>query len=181
MTALHTELDQQPEQDWDSEDNDTTRTPPHGTRPSSARRFVLIGLVVALVAAGVAIAALAWPSTPETFTVNGVVTLGNEAKGDPKTVGKPCSATPTGGFGDIHKGTQVVISDRSGGTVGLGVLQGGIEQGGPKVGYRCVFAFTVTNVPADADFYGVALGQRGRVQYAESTIRKQKITLLFNS
>jgi hypothetical protein len=172
MTALTTELDTEREKDREGRHT----TPPSRSR-FAARRVALLG-AVAVVAVGAAVAVATWPSEPETFTVRGTVTLGNDPQGDPKSVGKPCMAAPSGGFSDIRKGTQVVITDRAGGTVAIGVLSGGIEQGGPKVGYRCAFEFAVDGVPAGKEFYGVSLGARDRAQYRESTVRKDKIGVI---
>lgn len=79
----------------------------------------------------------------------------------------------TGGYSDIHRGTQVVISDASGKTVALGALSGG-GRGGAT---RCEFSFHVDGIPKGEAFYKVEVSHRGGIQYTESQLASLALTL----
>lgn len=71
----------------------------------------------------------------------------------------------TGGYDDIHEGTQVVISDAEGKTIAVGGLLEGRATGVGIRPTRCTFAFSV-KAPAGEDFYGVSVGRRGTTTYS---------------
>ncbi|MFD9949845.1 hypothetical protein ACFWYW_55750 [Nonomuraea sp. NPDC059023] len=68
--------------------------------------------------------------------------------------------TGIGTYADVVEGAQVVVSDATGRTIGVGRLQFGLlaEAG-------CTFPFEVAGVPGDEPFYGVQIANRGRLQY----------------
>jgi hypothetical protein len=168
MTALRTDVNR---------DGDTERRA--SQRPNRGRQVAVLALLTGLLLAGAGIAVAVWPKAASTFAAAGTVTLGKDAKGDPKSIGKPCMASPASGYGDIRKGAQVVVTDSGGKTVAVGTLAGGIERGGAKVGYSCVFSFEVRGVPAGDGFYGVSVGSRKPAQYAENVIRGQHVNLVY--
>jgi hypothetical protein len=168
MTALDTGLSKGGEQDRQA-----------GERPNRGKRFAVLLVLAGLLVTGGGIAVAAWPASPQKFTATGTVTLGKDAKGDPKSIGKPCMASPASGYGDIRKGAQVVVSDSGGKTVAVGTLGAGVERGGAKIGYSCVFAFSVAGIPVGEGFYGVSIGSRKAAQYAENVISGEKVNLIY--
>jgi len=92
--------------------------------------------------------------------------------------GDPCYV-PTD-YGNETDGDQVVITDSSGSTLGIGSLTGGILSSGPggtsgsPVG--CQFSFTAANVP-DSPFYGVSIDGRMGPQYSESELQADNWTM----
>lgn len=78
----------------------------------------------------------------------------------------------TGGYDDIHAGTQVVITDSAGVPIALGKLdEGELEGRVPGViSDICRFTFSISQVPTGKGFYGVEVGHRGGVQYSEQEI-----------
>ena len=92
--------------------------------------------------------------------------------------GDPCYV-PTD-YGNETDGDQVVITDSSGSTLGIGSLTVGILSSGPSgvsgspVG--CQFSFTAANVP-DSPFYGVSFDGRMGPQYSESELQADNWTM----
>ena len=78
------------------------------------------------------------------------------------------------GFDDQESGAQVVVSDASGETVGLGSLVSRGLQASPGTTDMqetwCGFTFTVKDVPTGSEFYGVAIGNRDPVQFPEDEL-----------
>ncbi|WP_326804470.1 hypothetical protein OIE49_26675 [Streptomyces sp. NBC_01788] len=95
-------------------------------------------------------------STDGTLTVTGV--------GGGLDSGEPCSGT--GGYSDIHFGTQVTITDAAGALVAMGSLSLGqkTEQG-------CEFPFTVDDITPGSKFYTVEVSHRGGLSKAEDELR----------
>jgi serine/threonine-protein kinase len=154
-----------------------------GSRPREPRRgkqlaIVLVLAGVLVTGAGIALAVRGSSPAPR-FTASGTVTLGKDPKGDPKSIGKPCAAAPNGGYGDIRTGAQVVVAGSHGNTIAVGTLSSGVERGGPKAGYSCVFTFRIADVPPGEGFYGVSVGTRKAAQYAENVLSAQKVNLIY--
>lgn len=99
---------------------------------------------------------------PSLFSASGVVILAIT----PESVefGDHPACSGKGEYADIGQGTQVVVSDAAGKTVGLGKLGTGVHQE-----RGCVFRFAIT-VPPGGQFYGIEVSHRGRVQYAASQL-----------
>lgn len=95
---------------------------------------------------------------PSLFAASGMVIL--EITPDSVEFGDHPACSGKGEYADIGQGTQVVISDAAGKTVGLGKLGTGLhEERG------CTFRFAIT-VPPGLQFYGIEVSHRGRLQYA---------------
>lgn len=103
------------------------------------------------------------PSSSRSLTVRGTVLVRGSPQ-DFEVDGWACATT--GGFKDIRAGAQVVITDASATTIGVGNLSAGwgTAAGDPRVG--CEFPFVITDVPAGHQFYGIEVSHRGRLQYA---------------
>lgn len=101
---------------------------------------------------------------------------GDSANGASDGNGAPCEMS--GGYSDIKSGAQVVVTDAGSKTLALGALGPGKlllpnNDDTPLykwVARRCVFPFSVANVPAGQQFYGVEVSHRGRVQYPADRI-----------
>ncbi|MFJ8271465.1 hypothetical protein ACIQ8G_14130 [Streptomyces sp. NPDC094154] len=95
-------------------------------------------------------------STDGTLTVTGV--------GGGLDSGEPCSGT--GGYSDIHFGTQVTITDAAGALVAMGSL--GLGQ---KTEQGCEFPFTVDDITPGSKLYTVEVSHRGGLSKAEDELR----------
>lgn len=95
-------------------------------------------------------------ATPGLTSVAGTLTL----KGSDNTEDTGYGCQGTGGYDDITKGAQVLITDQSATTLGLGQLSAGI-----KMGTDCKFTFTVDNIPTNKSFYSVKITHRSGPSY----------------
>lgn len=111
--------------------------PQHVDPPPRRRRWLgdIAWLVAALVVTGVVL--LLWPRP---FTVRGMVDI----EGD-------CSAA---GYSDIQAGGQVEVLNEQNEVLGVGRLVDGEQP--------CRWRFTVKDVPAGEDRYGIRLGNANR-------------------
>ena len=116
-------------------------------------------------------------TTPAKLVVNGAVRVPTTTsvllRSGIEVLG-PC--VPGEGYEDVNAGTQVVVTNQDGRTVGLGSLGAGALHApagfeadpgqAPLRDFRCVFDFSVTVEPG-ADIYEIAVGgpQRGSVQF----------------
>lgn len=130
----------------------TAPEPQAKPRPRRLWLFVAIGACV-LVAAGVGAVLVL---RGDTITVSGTLELRNP-DGFHQVGGSHCVGD--GGYSDIAPGAQVVITDDTGKTVGVGSLGAG-----SWIGAHCEWPFEV-EVPGGSAFYGVEVSHRGRVQY----------------
>lgn len=116
-------------------------------------------------------AAVIAPSfAPQPFSVSGFMTL---ELGGFSWSSTTDTCTGTGGYDDIHFGTQVVITDPSSNTIALGQLGYGIPRRDPNNTSRateCRFPFKVAGVPGGHQFYGIEISHRGKLQYARDEI-----------
>jgi hypothetical protein len=100
-------------------------------------------------------------------TITGTLTLI-----DSKLGGTRYGCFGTGGYGDIHAGTQVTVTDAASRVIGVGVL----EEGRPDGAYACVFAFSIKGLP-ETDFYGVEVQRRGVLRYSRTQLDQQGWTV----
>ncbi|GLZ76653.1 hypothetical protein Afil01_14600 [Actinorhabdospora filicis] len=108
---------------------------------------------------------------PGHFTVLGALYVEYEMAGLYGN-GDPCSTSL--GYDDIREGTQVTISDSADATVALGRL----ERGAVSNAYSaCGFGFEIPGVPAGLGFYGVSIGRRGTMRYAEAELKGGRLEL----
>jgi hypothetical protein len=74
---------------------------------------------------------------------------------------------------DVQEGGEVVVSDASGKTLGIGQLSNPVHGGW---GY-CTLNWQVDNVPAGANFYGIEVGHRGVVKVTEQQLEGGAVNL----
>jgi hypothetical protein len=126
-------------------------------------RFAAPTLVL-LVVVGIVLVAI-----PKTFDLSGEITLVNTTGDAYSSDTGANSCAGSGGYDDIAGGTtQVVITDQSGATVGVGHLNSGQVLTGDL---GCDFRFRVASVPAGKSFYKVEVSHRGGIQYTEKEMR----------
>ncbi|MER5480851.1 hypothetical protein ABT026_28320 [Streptomyces sp. NPDC002734] len=99
-------------------------------------------------------------STP--FSTDGTLTVTNAGAG--VKIGDVCSGT--GGYDDIHLGTQVTVTDADGTLVAMGMLLFG-----EKTEAGCEFAFTVDDITPGSKFYTVEVSHRGGLTQTEEDLR----------
>lgn len=126
------------------------------------------GIAVAVVAAvaligGAAFAGYTAFGGNNDLTIEGTLVL--VGRDNYKVSGVMCN--PDGGYSDISAGTQVVVTDAAGATIGIGSLANGENETA-----GCTFAFRVEGVPAGHDFYGIAIGKRGNIKYTPEQLTK---------
>jgi hypothetical protein len=131
---------------------------PLGRGPAIAG--IVLGGVFLMGSATNAVAAIA-PPAPATFTVSGTFKLVDE-DANSETV---CNGPE--GYTDITDGAEVVVSDASGKTLGIGMLSNPSASGSDT----CNFTFTVKNVPAGKKFYGIEVTHRGTVKETEAAMK----------
>jgi hypothetical protein len=116
------------------------------------RRLVALGLLVVL--AGCSTGAASPPATTDlsgSFTNTGA--LGN--------TGDDPSCT-------LYAGAPVTITDPTGKVIGSASLGTGATNTGDTA---CVYMFDAGQVPADETFYGVTIGQKGKVQFSLAELK----------
>lgn len=167
---------------------------PESVEPKRRKRWPWIvgSMAIILMVAGGAIAgyAAAMKSTPSaapTTTPPPVTTPSTTPYVSPLTVagvfylrddgfreGKDCEGT--GGYSDIHIGTQVTITGPTGEVLALAGLIGGK---GKKVGGKivCAWFFFTPSVPAGKEFYGIEVSHRGVVRYSEADVQDEDLAL----
>lgn len=153
----------------------TDQPPPETQQDDAPQRsrprwpiYAAAGAVLALLAAGTVVFLLARDGS---FTVTGSITV-VDSDGNGITV-ESDRCRGKGGFTDLTKATQVVITDAAGTVVATGAID---DFGTPtNVAGRfveCELPFTVDGVPAGHDFYGIEVARRGRLIYPAEQLRK---------
>lgn len=128
------------------------------------RRAILIAGAVCVASACGASTPAAPPATdPPRHQITGTLRL--TASG--LVHGKDNTCTPTGGYSDLHSGTQVLVKDGASKVIAQGRLEEGHQGDGKNANVICVFSFTVPEVP-DADFYLVSVSHRGDVSHTRA-------------
>lgn len=125
--------------------------------------MVLAGATVTALLAGGGLLGYVFLIRDTSITVDGTLVL-LDRKGY-KVNGVSCD--PSGGYSDIGPGTQVVVSDAAGTTIGIGQLDRGSNR--PD---GCTFTFRIEGVPDGHDFYGIAIGKRGTMRYTPDQLTK---------
>lgn len=146
--------------------------PPVAPEPLAKPRRSRLWLLVAIGACVLAVAGVGavFLLRDGTITVSGTLELRKE--GGFHQVGSQCVGD--GGYSDIAPGAQVVVTDDTGKTVGVGSLGAG-----SWIGSHCEWPFEV-EVPDGSAFYGVEVSHRGRVQYPADELA-EPITLTLGS
>ncbi len=114
-------------------------------------------------------------STPATLKVSGSITVTADSLSSEQAMGGACVTDD--GYSDITDGAQVTVEDSTGKAIALGTLQAGhvSELFGPGtavegMAYRCVFGFTVNDVPAEEKIYSVEVSHRGKVNFTREKL-----------
>ena len=101
------------------------------------------------------------PTPPELLNISGSFDLFDDGKR--WKVGQDCEGS--GGYSDIHVGTQVIVTS-NGEIVGKGVLLGGTaRRKGTHV--SCGYELLLLGVPAGRGFYKIEVGHRGGLVFTE--------------
>lgn len=129
--------------------------------PKRRRRLWLFAAIGVCVLATAGVAAVLYLRAG-TVTIHGTLEL-RSADGF-HLVGSQCVGD--GGYSDISAGAQVVVTDETSKTVGVGSLGTG-----SWIGSHCEWPFEV-KVPDGSAFYGVEVTHRGRVQYPADRLDK---------
>lgn len=156
---------------------------PPGKKSGRFRPWMLLTAAAVLVA----VAAVIWltgpqpvvvseeaePSfAPQPFSVSGFMTLElGKFVWDGAIGADRCAGYK--GYDDIKSGTQVLITDPEGRTIGLGSLGDGLPRRDPDDISRvteCRFPFKVTGIPGGYQFYSIEIGRRGKLTYARDTL-----------
>lgn len=92
--------------------------------------------------------------------IDGTTRQNDDANSECWTSGNRPLLPTRGDFDDIKEGAQVVVTNDTGKTVGVGELSPGqVQGGGSRV---CTFRFTVNDVPADGKFYKITVGDHSQ-------------------
>lgn len=147
---------------------DVATEPTAVPKPQGRGKIYISGAVILAVTAGAAaiwFAVLGPLLSPADVTIHGDLNITRPARDWVRT-NNPCVGDGGGGYDDVHEGTQVVISDADGTTIAVGALGVGVPVGLASIDKpaSCKFPFEVV-APGGHDFYGVAVGKRGTVQY----------------
>jgi hypothetical protein len=109
-------------------------------------------------------------ASPSVFTLS---VLGQITVGDGLTVDGPgslCLTTGTG-YDDIAAGTAVVVKDNTGAQVAIGRLGEGVTSpDSTNYSVKCIFSFTVRDVPGDSPIYSLSVGSRGETSYSRADL-----------
>ena len=105
-------------------------------------------------------------AAPSTYTLTGTLALPPyEVTTYGALVGDPCPGVFST-FADIVTGAQVIVTDGSGNTLGIGTLTGTLEPSSHFGNQNtCVFAFDIGNLPRAA-FYGLQFANRPKTLYS---------------
>jgi len=117
------------------------------------------------------------PSTVKggkTLTVTGTLELIGDVDGTTE------NCWGSGGYSDLGEGTQVIVRDDSGKTVGIGSLDAGsvperFDFGDTIV--SCGWSFTVEEVTSGAASYSVEVAHRGEIAFTEDEAESVALTL----
>jgi len=110
--------------------------------------------------------------SPDTIAVRGEVHL----VGDANVLGSAADCRGSGPYGDLREGAEVVITDATGTTVGVTALQRGTVENPGYGTPECTLTFSAA-VPADREFYGVAIAGRDRVQFTKAQMGSIKLEI----
>lgn len=115
------------------------------------------------------------PPTPTTVEISGTVSVPADRASisDTPTLGDPCTAAP--GYDDIAPGSQAVVTDQAGTTIGFADLGPGMLIAGGDdflTDPRCQSIFSVHDIPGGKSLYGVHVGRdsRGVLRYHPADI-----------
>ncbi len=137
------------------------------TNSRSRRPIILAAAVgagaVAIVASviGIAVVAFTADRAPDTFEIQGAITLEDNITTSGLPSGYECAGK--GGYKDIGPGVAVTVMDEAGTLLAKGAI--GKSSGGAS---GCWLDFTVPSVPRGSQFYKVEVSHRGELTYTES-------------
>jgi hypothetical protein len=73
-----------------------------------------------------------------------------------------CYGSSDSGYADLRAGAQVTVYDSQGAKIALGELGPGQRSGD---WHTCTFEFSIEDVPAEGNVFGVEVSQRGQVNF----------------
>jgi len=114
------------------------------------------------------------PGQTEPFSLRGYATL--RLPNFAWTAGPPDVCLGMGLYKDIRQDTPVVVTDQSGTTIATGVLGFGEPVRSTTDASKaaaCKLPLHVSNIPADRQFYKIAIGDRKTVDYNQFDIRNE--------
>lgn len=134
---------------------------PAAAAPRKRLSPLVAGLVGLAVGAGLvggiwAITAASGPDSPATFTLEGTMTLTEDAVG---TGDEDCSGRYDSGYDDIAEGASVTVYGAKGDVIATGELGDSTY-----ASYTCTFDISVPDVPKGEKFYKVEVSHRGTLQ-----------------
>ncbi len=141
--------------------------PTQQTRKAPRWLFWAIPLAIVAIVAGVL---LVPRLAPADLTITGEVLLHDTRI---NTTGNSCRGS--GGYDDLREGAQVVVTDATGKSIGIGTLGTGVSNTN-----ICTWEFSVT-VPAGGGIYGVEVSHRGKLQYSEADLAGRPLKLSIGS
>jgi hypothetical protein len=130
--------------------------PPPDTRWWRRPRLVSAAVVLALVLVGAGGAIWSHHSTKPVAKVmiRGTIILTNAETLQANCVGQ-------GSYQDLHAGTDVILTNEAGDTIGRTTLTGGEPDYDDGI---CSYPFTFTRVPTDSTLYYVEVAHRGKIR-----------------
>lgn len=134
----------------------------------------IAAVVIALVVGGGVVYFVTRPAALPSFDVHGSLAAADLFAVNTATAGGSCTAPA--GDSDIAAGTQVLITNASGKTVGLGELGAGAYPTGLVLPV-CDFPFTVTGIPGGQGPYSIAIGDHGKVAFDQKDAGDLEINL----
>lgn len=153
------------------------------------KRLLAVGIIALLTSCGSANsptkATATTPATPATIALHGTLVLSSAGDFSWDFLGGSDTETVCyggdGGYSDIKPGASVVVTNETGTTIGVGVLDSATAtihgKGRNARAESCDFTFSVENVPVSAKFYGIEVSHRGVVQFTPSQIGEIHLTL----
>lgn len=175
---------------FDDEDLRIGQPPSGSPLPARRRRRrwpYVAAVVVVLLAGG---GAAAWAMTRDTapaavpmLTITGELDMPDGGGGTVSNL--PCQMAA--GYNDIQTGAQITVTDEAGKVIGLGQLGAGLTKvinnvdGTGLTSWRCEFRFSVPNIPAGHQFFGLEVTHRGVVRFTADQIESGKVKLTLGS
>lgn len=95
-------------------------------------------------------------------TIRGTIILTNAETLQANCVGQ-------GSYQDLHAGTDVVLTNEAGDTIGRTTLTGGQPDYDDGI---CSYPFTFTAVPTDSSLYYVEVAQRGKIRKTRAELKQ---------
>lgn len=137
------------------------------------RPLAALALVLAVAGCSSGTPAAKPTAAPKTFTAIGALDLGGQPDGGDRA---PCEGA--NGYTDIHAGTQVVVYDATGKSLGVSALASGSTiSNGPTSFATCHFKFSVPSLPSGVGPYSVQVGDHEKTAFTEADAGAVKVSI----